>query len=296
MSNLVPVKQMSMQEQIDYCKFMSDADLLPAAFRKKPGNIMLAMEMGKIWGLSAIQTITQVHVIDGKPTASANLMSGLVVAAGHKFEVVEKSDQVAHTRITRKDGAVFEARWDMARAKTADLAGRGNWKKYPQAMLIARATSEVCREACADVLCGLIYTPEELGAAVNEDGDVVEGEIVEETKQRKSAKPSPEPAPEPTPTPQQVEKEPEPAPVESQKPEAVELPDYSSDASWKAAMFAARAEFMKIKPAPNLIRTAEIIKQAGLHVYLDSDKLDWKRYSPEQCRTIAEQAKTVGVA
>ena len=46
-------------------------------------------------------------------------------------------------------------------------------------MLKARAISEVARDACEEALFGLHYTPEELGAEVNEDGTVT-GEIVNE--------------------------------------------------------------------------------------------------------------------
>jgi hypothetical protein len=55
-------------------------------------------------------------------------------------------------------------------------------------MLRARAISALCRFAFADVLMGASYTPEELGAEVNEEGEVVgandaeavEGEVVDE--------------------------------------------------------------------------------------------------------------------
>jgi hypothetical protein len=52
--------------------------------------------------------------------------------------------------------------WDLARAKNAGLGTGDNWKKYPRAMLLARATSELCRLKFADIVGGLSYTPDEL--------------------------------------------------------------------------------------------------------------------------------------
>jgi hypothetical protein len=46
-------------------------------------------------------------------------------------------------------------------------------------MLKARAISEVSREACEEALAGVHYTPEELGAVVDEDENVIEGTLVE---------------------------------------------------------------------------------------------------------------------
>ena len=49
----------------------------------------------------------------------------------------------------------------MKDAQQAGLAGRGAWKTYPRAMLLARATSEICRQIFSDCIMGLSYTPEE---------------------------------------------------------------------------------------------------------------------------------------
>ena len=45
------------------------------------------MEYGEMLGLSPMAAITGVHVIEGKPTASAGLISALVRRAGHKLRV-----------------------------------------------------------------------------------------------------------------------------------------------------------------------------------------------------------------
>jgi hypothetical protein len=54
-------------------------------------------------------------------------------------------------------------------AKRAGLAGKNNWRSYPRAMLLARATAELCRALFPDVLAGISHTIEELA-----DGDDVD--------------------------------------------------------------------------------------------------------------------------
>jgi hypothetical protein len=55
---------------------------------------------------------------------------------------------------------------------------REPWWSYPGAMLLARATSDAVRGICPEVLSGISYTPEELGAQVDSDGNVLEVAIV----------------------------------------------------------------------------------------------------------------------
>ncbi len=52
--------------------------------------------------------------------------------------------------------------WTIDRAKKLGIAGKDNWQKQPDAMLVARGTAEVCRRIAADVLLGLPYAVEEL--------------------------------------------------------------------------------------------------------------------------------------
>jgi hypothetical protein len=61
----------------------------------------------------------------------------------------------------------------MEDAHRAGLSGKGPWKSYPAAMLRARAISAMARAMFPDALSGVVYTPEELGAEVDDDGHVV---------------------------------------------------------------------------------------------------------------------------
>lgn len=183
----VPVSRLS--ERMNYAKALAAASLLPSQYRGQPANVLLAMEYGDALGLSAIAAIQGVNVIDGKPTASAQLIGALVRRAGHRLRVETSPDGTsARATIIRADDPdfPFTCVWSMERAQAAGLAGKGAWRTYPEAMLKARAITEVARDACPEVLSGVAYTPEELGA---DDGGPVATAVTSATWE------TPEPAP-----------------------------------------------------------------------------------------------------
>jgi hypothetical protein len=180
MSELVKHQQQgTLTERMNYAKALATADLLPPAYRNKPGNVLLAVEYGQALGVPPMTAIQGVHVIQGKPTLSADLMAALIRRAGHKLRVRVDPGPVAVAQIIRTDDPdyTYECRWDMERAKIAKLTGKDNWVTNPKSMLKARAISEVAREACSEVLHGLIYTPDELGATVDGDGHVIDVDL-----------------------------------------------------------------------------------------------------------------------
>lgn len=177
--NLPAIQSAELSTRIEYAQQLAFSNMLPKQYHKQPANILYAIEYGDALGIKPILAMNQVHVIEGRPSASAGLISALVRNAGHRLRVwVERDPQGAPTAvatITRKDDPDFEFRavWTMERAQAAGLADKAVWKNYPEAMLKARATTEVAREACEEALCGIGYTPEELGAQINDDGSVV---------------------------------------------------------------------------------------------------------------------------
>lgn len=175
-----------MDSMLRFAKVLADGDLLPRSYQKKPSNILWAMEYARTLNITPIAAMAGVHVIDGKPTASSALISALVRRAGHKLRITGNATSATATIVRADDpDFTFTATWDLDRAKTAGLTGKAVWKSYPAAMLKARAITEVARDACQEALFGLLYTPEELGATVDADGnpivsskgDVVMGEV-----------------------------------------------------------------------------------------------------------------------
>jgi hypothetical protein len=169
-----PGQAVTLRASMDYAQALAQSNLLPAQYRLKPANVLWALEYGRTIGLTPMAAITGVHVIEGKPTASAGLISGLVRRAGHRLRV-RGDDTKAVVEIVRSDDPdyTFRTEWTLDRARTAGLTNKSVWKQYPAAMLKARAVAECARDACEEVLFGLHYTPEELGAEVNEEGEVL---------------------------------------------------------------------------------------------------------------------------
>ena len=159
-----------LEQKVMYARYLAKSDLLPQAYRAKPENVLLAIEAGEALGVRPLTAINMIHVIQGKPTISSGLMAALVRQAGHRLRVSAGEPGgtlMASATLYRTDDPefAFTSTWDLERARNAGLTGKDSWKHYPLAMLKARAISEVCRDACPEVLAGIAYTPEELGEA-----------------------------------------------------------------------------------------------------------------------------------
>lgn len=145
-------------------------EFVPTALRGKPEAVLAAILTGHEVGISPMQALSKIHVIEGRPAMAAELMRALVLAQGHEF-YVEESNTTRCTVVVRRHGAERESRftWTLDDAKRAGLDGRQNWKRYTRAMLLARATSEAIRAVFPDVVAGISYSVEELT-----DGDVID--------------------------------------------------------------------------------------------------------------------------
>lgn len=173
MTEIAVRNENTLAEMMEWSKAMSTGDMLPRQYRGNPANLMFACEYADALGIPRINALTSIHVIDGKPTASADLIASLVRKAGHKLRV-EGDDTYAEATIIRADDPDYvpkPVRWDEAKARKAGKwASKGPWTNYPAAMLRSRAITEAARMWASDALYGVIYTAEELGGTIDEDG------------------------------------------------------------------------------------------------------------------------------
>lgn len=152
-----------------------------------PEQAMALMLVAQAEGLHPATAARDYHIIQGRPTLKADAMLARYLASGGKVEWGVHTDTEVEARFTHPQGGTLAIKWDMARAKTAELKS-AMWTKYPRQMLRARVISEGVRATNPAVAVG-IYTPEEAadfepagpkgrGAKAKPAGDVV---IVPET-------------------------------------------------------------------------------------------------------------------
>lgn len=160
--DLIPA---DLEKRIHYAQTLAASNLLPRQYREQPANVLVAMEYGDALGIKPIVAIQSIHVIEGTPSQSANLMATLVRRAGHRLRVVtdERAPSVTATLIRHDDPDFeFTSTWTMDKARTAGLTGKDNWKHHPVSMLRARAISEVCRSGASECLLGVEYIADEV--------------------------------------------------------------------------------------------------------------------------------------
>lgn len=150
---------------------------------KNADQALVKIAAGREFGLGPWAAITQIHIVQGRPTLGANMLAAMVKRSGKYDYTVQRLDDEACELVVTQDGkpcgpAIAYTTED---AKKADLLGKDNWKKYRQDMLFARAITRAVRRHCPDVTAGIAaYVPDELEPAP-EAPVHVPAEVVTET-------------------------------------------------------------------------------------------------------------------
>jgi hypothetical protein len=163
---------------------VANTEFVPRGLRGNKPAVMACLLYGDAQGLHPSVALTEVHIVDGKPTMSATLMVGKIRMAGHRLKREEIRNPengeflgcVAHG--TRgDDGETDSFTFTLAMAARAGLLTKHNWKAYPEAMCWARCVSQLARMLFPDVFLGQsAYTSEELGLEDTTDDGVPEGD------------------------------------------------------------------------------------------------------------------------
>jgi hypothetical protein len=112
--------------------------------------------IGRGLGLTDYDAMSGLHIIKGKAVLAANLMAAAIKRAGKYDYRSAVNDDEARIEFRQRtvDGGwetIGITSFTMDDAKRAGLGG-DNWRKYPKAMLFARAISAGYKQHCPDAL------------------------------------------------------------------------------------------------------------------------------------------------
>ena len=161
---------------------------------KDQAQAIVKILAGQELGFGPFASMTGVYIIQGRPSIGANLMAAAVKGSTkYNYRIVENTEKVVEIAFLEHDGS----KWvEIGRSRftheDAVKAGTKNLDKFPRNMLFARAISNGVRWYCPDVFNGSpVYTPEELGADVDQDGNVIDVVIVEHEPEPSPEQPKP---------------------------------------------------------------------------------------------------------
>lgn len=264
----------NMDDAYKMASAMSKALALPKGMSQE--QAFIAICAGAEHGISPIQSVSYIAVINGRASMWGELYKGLVMNSPLCQEISEekigsgKFNADYGWRVTawrRGNTKPYVQEFTVADAKTAGLWGKaGPWSQYPDRMLLNRARSFCFRDAFPDVLTGIALR-EEAVDMVDADYELVDhetGEVVPAThssrlldnlqaeKRQVENAPGPDyedqpPVEETAPPPVEPEPEPEQPPVAEAKPEPEQANGTAFDSGAAKEALAELMNSMEIK-------------------------------------------------
>jgi hypothetical protein len=226
-------------ELIEIAKMIAESGMVPKQFEKKPGAVIVAMQMGAELGLAPMQSIQNIAVINGRPSLWGDAMLALVVSHPDCEDVEEwLDDTTAHCLVKRRGRAPVERTFSTGDANTAGLLKKpGVWTQYPKRMLQLRARGFALRDSFPDVLRGIV-TREEAHDIVDQDFEEVKKDPMAEGRHTVR---KPKPAKSPKKEAKQAKTAPKPVETEPESDEKQET-QLDREAAWREKQRAAKQE------------------------------------------------------
>jgi hypothetical protein len=157
----------SFDDAFRFSKMVAASEFAPKDFRGKPESCLLAIQHGSELGLSPMQSLQSIAVVNGRPAVYGDAALALVQsspACAYVREYVEgEGDNLTAVCEVQRRGypQPTVAKFSVADAKKAGLWGKtGPWSQYPSRMLGLRARGFALRNAFADALRGLVTAEE----------------------------------------------------------------------------------------------------------------------------------------
>lgn len=175
----------NIKPMLEFATHLVKSGFLPTAVNTAEKALAIILT-GNELGIPPMQALRQIHVIQGKPTMSVELMLGFAYSRipGFICEVLESNNTHCVVKMSRPNHTPYTHTFTMEDARNLGLTGKDNWKKQPAVMLRWRCISAALKVVAPDAISGL-YTPEELNPDVHvnyETGEVIENQTTRATQ------------------------------------------------------------------------------------------------------------------
>jgi hypothetical protein len=175
-----PFRISSLAEAEKIAKIISDSDFAPKDYKGKPGNVLIAMQMGYEVGLKPMQAIQNIAVINGRPQIWGDAALALVRNKPECKSITEwmegsmdAQNAIAYCEVMRGSEKI-RGEFSYQQAKKAGLIGKqGPWSQYPERMLKLRARGFALRDSFPDALKGL-YIEGEMDDVVEDSQKIID--------------------------------------------------------------------------------------------------------------------------
>lgn len=172
----------SLPELLQLAEYFAASGMFTDAREK--GQALVKIQAGAELGVPPFQAMTGVHIIKGKPAIGSGLIAAKIKGSGkYNYKVLVHTATVCKIEFYEKVNGKFEPIGvSEMTIEQARKQGSQNLDRLPLNMLFARAISNGVRFHCPDIFMGSVYTPDELGAKVNENEEVIDTQYEEVSK------------------------------------------------------------------------------------------------------------------
>lgn len=156
----------TLDEAMKCAELMATSNMVPKNYQDKPGDILIAGQMGAELGVPWLQALQGIAVINGNPSVWGDLAWALVKAHPKYEDSKEWYDEDTRTAFctikVRDQDTPIEQSFSWADACEAGLNTKDTYKKYRRRMLQWRARSWAMRDAIPEALKGLKLAEEQI--------------------------------------------------------------------------------------------------------------------------------------
>lgn len=165
-------------------KLFSSSDLVPTAYKGKPENCFIAIEMADRMGISPFAMLQSLVIIQGKPSMEAKLIIALVNDSGIfkdplEYEISGDDPHADNYKVRafatmQKSGKLCQGPWityKMVKGEGWLDKGGSKWKTMPAIMFMYRAASFFAKMYCPNITMGM-QTREEMEDVTSQPIDI----------------------------------------------------------------------------------------------------------------------------